>query len=72
MSFFFLNFLDAWLWMGWYFQKVPCGFSLHVVAFKSCPGVFIQVLPSISNYKKQTFSNFTFGCVLESVENIRM
>jgi hypothetical protein len=38
-----LNILDAWLWMGWYIQKGACGLTLHVVAFKSCSGVSIQV-----------------------------
>jgi len=38
-----LEFLDAWLWMGWHFQKIPGGFTVHVVAFKPCSGVFIQV-----------------------------
>lgn len=35
---------DAWIWMGWNIQKIPCGFSIHVVACKFGSSFSLQVL----------------------------
>ena len=38
-----MNSSDAWLWMGWNFQEIPCGITLYVVACKPGPSLSIQV-----------------------------
>lgn len=55
-----VEFLDAWLWMGWDFQEIPCGFPVHVVAFKPCPSVSIQVFKFNYSFLFGDFWRFYF------------
>ncbi|KAK9217813.1 hypothetical protein WN943_006443 [Citrus x changshan-huyou] len=39
---------DAWLWVGWYIQKMPRGLSIHVVASKPGSSFSIQIGSGLS------------------------